>query len=281
MMTLRQFQKRVNIDDRRELFAAVERIRACEEETIHLKFRWNAATITQPRWRILEADLVREADTNGHTRAVTFILADVTERTERQQVFAELGQKYFKLFDSTLIAMSFYDADGHLLDLNENMRQLCQLTPEIEYFYRTSSFYDLPVFRQDFDPKSRNFFHVCHHQFSPDGSIENYVEVRVLPVYDGDTLRYYIMTARDCTEERNLYLNQRRRLQELEESNKVVNTYEEELSTARNTALQELSQRAAALGANAVVGVDIDYEVLGSNNGMLMVTASGTAVVVE
>ena len=59
------------------------------------------------------------------------------------------------------------------------------------------------------------------------------------------------------------------------------NTYEEELSTARNTALQELSQRAAALGANAVVGVDIDYEVLGSNNGMLMVTASGTAVVVE
>ena len=59
------------------------------------------------------------------------------------------------------------------------------------------------------------------------------------------------------------------------------NTYEEELSTARNTALQELSQRATALGANAVVGVDIDYEVLGSNNGMLMVTASGTAVVVE
>ena len=59
------------------------------------------------------------------------------------------------------------------------------------------------------------------------------------------------------------------------------NTYEEELSTARTTALQALSQRAAALGANAVVGVDIDYEVLGSNNGMLMVTASGTAVVVE
>lgn len=58
-------------------------------------------------------------------------------------------------------------------------------------------------------------------------------------------------------------------------------TYEEELSTARQVALQELSERAKALSANAVVGVDIDYEVLGSNNGMLMVTASGTAVVVE
>ena len=58
-------------------------------------------------------------------------------------------------------------------------------------------------------------------------------------------------------------------------------TYEDELSNARVTALGELEARAAALGANAVVGVDIDYEVLGANNGMLMVTVSGTAVIVE
>ena len=59
------------------------------------------------------------------------------------------------------------------------------------------------------------------------------------------------------------------------------NTYEEELMTARATALAELEQRAAQTGANAVVGVDIDYEVLGADNGMLMVTVSGTAVVAE
>jgi len=58
-------------------------------------------------------------------------------------------------------------------------------------------------------------------------------------------------------------------------------SYEGELTEARETALRELEQRAASLGANAVVGVDIDYEVLGSGNNMLMVTASGTAVVVE
>ena len=58
-------------------------------------------------------------------------------------------------------------------------------------------------------------------------------------------------------------------------------TYEEELMNARETALRELEQRARDMGANAVVGIDVDYEVLGSDNGMLMVTASGTAVVVE
>ncbi len=57
--------------------------------------------------------------------------------------------------------------------------------------------------------------------------------------------------------------------------------YEEELTRAREEAIVEMSQRAFELGANAVVGVDIDYEVLGANNGMLMVTASGTAVTVS
>ena len=55
-------------------------------------------------------------------------------------------------------------------------------------------------------------------------------------------------------------------------------TYEEELLRAREEAMRELEERARALGADAVVGVDVDYEVLGANNGMLMVTASGTAV---
>ncbi len=55
-------------------------------------------------------------------------------------------------------------------------------------------------------------------------------------------------------------------------------TYEKELINARQQALDEMEQRAAQLGADAVVGVDIDYEVLGADNGMLMVTASGTAV---
>jgi uncharacterized protein YbjQ (UPF0145 family) len=57
--------------------------------------------------------------------------------------------------------------------------------------------------------------------------------------------------------------------------------YEEELSRARKVALEELELRAKELGANAVVGIDIDYEVLGTNNGMLMVSASGTAVLVS
>ena len=55
-------------------------------------------------------------------------------------------------------------------------------------------------------------------------------------------------------------------------------SYEEELINARSQAMDEMAERAVKLGADAVIGIDIDYEVLGEKGGMLMVTASGTAV---
>ena len=54
--------------------------------------------------------------------------------------------------------------------------------------------------------------------------------------------------------------------------------YEEELLAARAQSLQEMEERAMEMGCDAVVGVKMDYEVLGADNGMLMVTCSGTAV---
>ena len=57
-------------------------------------------------------------------------------------------------------------------------------------------------------------------------------------------------------------------------------SYEDVLARARKQALEEMQGEAQKLGGNAVVGVDIDYEVLGANGSMLMVSCSGTAVVV-
>ena len=58
-------------------------------------------------------------------------------------------------------------------------------------------------------------------------------------------------------------------------------SYERELGKAREIALDELEDWAEELGANAVVGVDLDYESFGQTNGMMMVSATGTAVILE
>lgn len=58
-------------------------------------------------------------------------------------------------------------------------------------------------------------------------------------------------------------------------------SYEEGLREAKDIALREMQEQAIRLGANAIIGVDLDYETLGRNGSMLMVSASGTAVIVE
>ncbi len=57
-------------------------------------------------------------------------------------------------------------------------------------------------------------------------------------------------------------------------------SYEKVLSEARDTSMREMQDRASRLGANAIVGIDIDYETIGQGNSMLMVAVSGTAVVI-
>lgn len=57
-------------------------------------------------------------------------------------------------------------------------------------------------------------------------------------------------------------------------------SYESTLREAKDTALREMSERAASLGCNAIVGIDLDYETVGQSNSMLMVTCSGTAVII-
>jgi uncharacterized protein YbjQ (UPF0145 family) len=58
-------------------------------------------------------------------------------------------------------------------------------------------------------------------------------------------------------------------------------SYEKVLNEGKNTALEDMKARAEALGANAVIGCDLDYETMGDKNSMLMVVASGTAVTLE
>jgi uncharacterized protein YbjQ (UPF0145 family) len=59
------------------------------------------------------------------------------------------------------------------------------------------------------------------------------------------------------------------------------NSYEEVLREAKDNALAEMEEKARQLGANAIVGIDLDYETVGTNGSMLMVTSSGTAVFIE
>ena len=140
------------------------------------------------------------------------------------------ASKYKKMFDTNLVAMSFYDADGHLLDLNQKMRELYQIESDDEQFFHSTSLFAFPNLQGVYLPGSREIMHVCQHFIEPQIGLNKYIEFRIKPVInDNDRLVYYIVTNRDITAERNMYLEQRKHDQQLHAINKAVKRYERHL----------------------------------------------------
>jgi signal transduction histidine kinase len=163
-------------------------------------------------------------------RAKTLCEDYATRRQIRISTDGELGTKFRKLFDNSLVAMSFYDKDGYLLDLNERMRQLCGFDAIGEEYFRNTRIFDAPSFKDDLDPSGRSMFHTCQHMYFPELNIDRYLEVRVLPIFDErKQLKYFIVTTRNITGERINNLEQKRKEMELKQVGAIVSNYEKQL----------------------------------------------------
>ena len=138
--------------------------------------------------------------------------------------------QFKKTFESDRIAMSFYDKDGYLIELNNCMRQLCGFDAEGEKFFRETRMFDVPVFH-DLDPSRHDSFYTCQHMFYPELGINKYIEVRVQPTFDAtNKLRYYTITTRDVTEKRRRVMEQSKQEDELKETSEAISRYEQELN---------------------------------------------------
>lgn len=138
--------------------------------------------------------------------------------------------RYQQIFNTSLVAMSFYDKDGMLLDLNQKMRELCQFDKLGEKFFRNTCFYHLPGFDTDFDPVNNEVFHVCQKMSYPEAGVEKYIEYKIRSIRDDKgQLVYHAFSARDITEEREMYLKQKQHVREMAKTNKQRFRYEEEL----------------------------------------------------
>ncbi len=227
--TWKQFVERLHPDERERTEQAMKKLLNGSIGIWEITNRWNIGTLEQPDWMFIHGYSIAEQDEDGHTRYVISAVRNVTKDYEEERADNEMATKYVKMFNSTLIAMSFYDKDGKLIDLNENMRTLCEFETIGEQFFRETNLFDNPFFRKDLKPLSHEDFHVCQHMSYPEIGISKYLEVRVLPTYDNDELQYYIVTARDVSAERDMYMKQEQQNKELHHTNETITRYEREL----------------------------------------------------
>ena len=193
-----------------------------------MKTQWNAGTAEKPEWRYLHGHAIVETE-GGKPRYIVDSVKDVTHDIKEERNTRETGERYIKIFKTSLIAMSFYDANQKFIDANDQMRKLSGIDILGDDIYRQTRLENMPILQNDFSPESHDDFYVCQHLEIPQAGIDKYIEFRIYPVLDNDQIIYYIITARDITNERLLYLEQRKHDIEMHKISDAANKFENQL----------------------------------------------------
>ena len=223
-MPTAEFQDRIHPDNRDVFDEAVQNTMG-EAMSAELKTLWNAGTAEKPDWRYLHGHSILELE-GGKPRFIINSVKDVTHDIREERVARVTGERYIKIFKTSLIAMSFYDADQRFIDANDQMREISGFDFMGDKVYRQTRLEDMPLLKDVFSPESHEGFYVCQHLIIPQAQIDKYIEFRVYPVVDNGRIIYYIATARDVTDERLLYLEQRKHDVEMHKISDAANAYE-------------------------------------------------------
>ena len=226
-LTIEEFIERILPEQRNE-FRDTMRELTKDKKSAELKRQWNAGTPEKPDWRYLHGNSIVEME-NGKPRYIVNSVKDVTHDIMEERNAREAGERYITIFKTSLIAMSFYDANQCFIDANDQMRKISGINVLGEDMYRQTRLTDMSILKDDFSPESHEDFHVCQHLVIPQANIDIYIEFRIFPVVNNNRIIYYIITARDITDERLLYLEQRKHDIEMHKISDAANKFENQL----------------------------------------------------
>ena len=231
-ITMEEMMNRVHPDDREGMLSRQKNRGKKNELVKPLRMRWNIGTADAPNWIIISGYSFPEFNHLGRPERIVITARDISDEVRHEQEEMELGSRYRKMFDTSLLAMSFYNKDGYLIDYNQKMQELVGITPENEDFIRNTSLFDFVLLRGVFTRETKEDIYVCQHMCYPELNRDKFIELRVSITHaeDGSVL-YYTITARDITNERNLYLDLERQDKALREAEATNSHYEQEMLT--------------------------------------------------
>lgn len=229
-MTLQQFTNHLEPAIVNEFVKHHQTLSKGQMDNSYFNRRFNFGTRMEPNWHTLEGTAIVEKD-SGTPHHIVYAVKDITSDLENERINQETGNKYARIFETNIIAMSFYTKDGRLLDVNKKMRQLCGFDSDGGQYFRETNMFDTEMVKGVYERGARYTFHVCNRMYYPAINIDQYIEIRIHPVLDeSNELRFYIVTARNINAERDYYLAQRKHDSELNKATKTINTYERDLA---------------------------------------------------
>jgi len=189
---------------------------------------------SSPDYLILEGHAIVELDEHGKPAYIVSAVHNVTHDIEEERTTRELEKKYNILSNMPLIATSFYDKEGYLMELNDAMKKMCGITdnnPSIERFWRKLSMFDIPMFRDIYTSEDRHDLYVGQHMEYPDMGINRYIEFYVHPLLStSDQLVGYCISSIDVTDEYECCHQLRINQQQQQHADQLLQFYDQQLA---------------------------------------------------
>ena len=230
-ITSDEWKAHVHPDDLPDALHNIRQVISGKEKEKEFNYRWNFNFEEgEPRWGYLHNYSIGEY-VSGISRpnVVISTLVDETELMLQQEKEEELTEKYKLIFENSIIGLSFYSADGWLIDANKKMRELCHFdSDDYDSYFSNTNLFDAPPFHENVDRNHVEEFWVCSKNDYNDLHI--YLEIRLHPIHDKNgKLTYIAIAIRDISEERDLYLQTKLNDEQIKKANEDIQRYEMEL----------------------------------------------------
>ena len=229
----------IHPDDRLIYREFIMRLYHGETTNDECTFRWDMSNVQHlGDWHYMHDNGVAEFG-NGKENPPTTIfctLSDVTEQMRKEQEEAQLMEKYRMMFEQSIVGLAFYDKDGNLLTANQKMREILKFQSEDDPYYYSHSLFEMPTFRNLLSGRYVEELFFCTKSVIIERGVNCYTEIRVHPINNNKGELYYItLSIRDVTQERELYLQNKRNDIEMRQVNEAIQQYEMELQYLMET----------------------------------------------
>ena len=229
----------IHPEDRHIYAEFIKRLANGETETDECIFRWDMSGEKRlGQWRYMEDQGIAEYANAAGIRPI-HIFSTLTDRTEQillEKEEQEMVNKYRRIFEQSLTGLAFYDKDGRLLTTNQKMREILKFQSERDPYYYERSLFDMPTFRELLNKRHVEELYFCTKSIIIERGVNCYTEMRVHPIYKDDGELYSItFSIRDVTQERELYLQNKKNSHDIRVANEAIQQYENEIQYLMDT----------------------------------------------
>ena len=224
--------KYIHPDDRQIYSEFIRRLYQGQSVSDECIFRWDMSGAKGlGQWRYMHDQGVAEYQEGKEVPVNIFCtLTDVTEQLAQEQHEQEITDKYRQTFEQSIIGLAFYDKDGNMLAVNRKMREILKFQSGDDPYYFKNTLFDMPTFRDVLNNRRVEELFFCTKSVIIERSVNFYSEMHLLPIYeDNGDLMFITLSLRDITQERELYLQNKRNSIEMRRANEAIQQYEAEL----------------------------------------------------